>query len=162
MVESHWKKLYPMLHHLIATGRKDPAVLAILFTESFFRDSIARSIEYVAWLFLVAVGHRRADSISVGLAQIQVRHWVHFGYGRSWWSLLHFTDPIANYDVCAALVDEVRESGDHRALLARYTGKTTVYHHKVYGQFLTNVWSSELAIARVRLPRRCSEQRGSS
>jgi hypothetical protein len=88
------------------TGRTDRWVLAIMATEAYFKRPTARLLECLAWPVLSVFWPARLATLSVGVAQIQLRHWV--GLGQL--SGVRFTIPRlrrvlslrSNYDACAA------------------------------------------------------------
>ena len=128
-----------MLASLINTGREDPVVLAILLTESFFRTRLDRALELAVWIVLSVLSPCRARFVSVGIAQIQVRHWqipTGFWIVRMLRQIMVFSDPTANYDNCLSLLQgfRVSEPSDLR-LLRYYTGQVTRYHMMTYREF---------------------------
>jgi hypothetical protein len=60
---------------LWATGRQDLDVIAILMTESHFRSSGFRIFEFTCYSLLRLIRSPRANTISLGLGQVQARHW---------------------------------------------------------------------------------------
>ena len=88
------------------TGRTNRWVLAIMATEASFKRPSGRILEWIAWPVLSVVWPARLARLSVGVAQIQLRHWVALGQLsgmrftlsrlRRVLSLRH------NYDACAA------------------------------------------------------------
>jgi hypothetical protein len=91
------------------TGRTDRWVLAIMATEAYFKRPFGRLLEGLAWPVLSIVWPARLKTLSVGVAQIQLRHWVDLGQ----LSGLRFTFPRLwrvlslrrNYDACAAYLN---------------------------------------------------------
>lgn len=65
----------PRISRLTSSQRTDHDVIAIMMTESHFRGSGFRLLEYMAFRILRAINHRRADTISLGVGQVQARHW---------------------------------------------------------------------------------------
>ncbi len=61
---------------LWATGRQDLDVIAILMTESHFRSPGFRIFEFACYSFLRLIRSPRANTISLGLGQVQARHWT--------------------------------------------------------------------------------------
>jgi hypothetical protein len=89
-----------------ATGRTDRWVLAIMATEAGFKGRGGRILECLVWPVLSLFWPARLATLSLGVAQIQLRHWVGLGQLpgmrftparlRRVLSLRH------NYDACAA------------------------------------------------------------
>ena len=91
------------IYQLFAEGYRDPVVLAVIATELSFTSSWRRCGEYLYWLALTFLDHPRADYVSVGIAQVQVRHWYAAGFcsrSRVWETLRSFASPQMNYAVC--------------------------------------------------------------
>ena len=135
-VEAHWRGFRPLAVKLAVGGRTNQSVLALLATESFFRDRIDRMLELASWAFLDMMGAPAAMRISVGLAQVQVRHWRRVSGSRPWRTiraLRTFSDPRANYDACR---DFVASQGMLAAgpieVLGCYTGRVTRHHLEVF------------------------------
>lgn len=88
------------------TGRTERWVLAIMATEAYFKRPGGRILECIAWPLLSLFWPARLERLSVGVAQIQLRHWVALGL----LSGMRFTPSRlrrvlsleSNYDACAA------------------------------------------------------------
>ncbi len=137
----HWREFSSTQALLVASGRRDPTVLAVLTTESFFRRRLERMLEYISWFILDCFNCSRADTISVGISQVQVRHWRKakiVGDATSRFAMISkFCNPLMCYDACrAALGEELIESRNEKAIALEYTGHTTSYHISVLGEFL--------------------------
>lgn len=124
----HLLRVEPLFAHLRAGGRRDPLVLALLAVETFQRPRRERTGEYAAWAVLSRVAPQRVQRLSVGIAQVQLRHWVRLGpLDSSLFSVRNLRavrSPGCNYDVCAAYLRDALP-GDSRALsdvVRAYTG----------------------------------------
>jgi len=139
VTSEHWKKFVPTLACLCASRRDDPTNLALLATESFFRDRVDRLLELLGWALLELMGSPKAAFVSVGIAQLQARHWSRekgVAFVRVLRQLSVFTDPFSNYDECLGFVrrtQSVPQPG--LSLLRYYSGRVTRYHLAVYGDF---------------------------
>jgi hypothetical protein len=88
------------------TGRTDRWVLAIMATEASFKGPGGRILECLVWPVLSVIWPARLARLSVGVAQIQLRHWVSLGQLPG----MRFTPARlrrvlslqSNYDACAA------------------------------------------------------------
>jgi hypothetical protein len=88
------------------TGRTDRWVLAIMATEASFKGPGGRILECLVWPVLSVIWPARLARLSVGVAQIQLRHWVSLGHLPG----MRFTPSRlrrvlslrSNYDACAA------------------------------------------------------------
>ena len=105
-------------------------MLALLVVESLLRPRVQRLGEYLLWWGLGArLGFRRRELLSVGISQVQLRHWRALGALPSTRfsaaSLRTVLSAEANYDVCLAYLerwadwDEDPPLGD---LVRAYTG----------------------------------------
>lgn len=86
-------------------------------------------MEYVAWLLLPFVGCRRLERLSVGVAQIQLRHWRHLS---GWNSVLPSVERMyavasleRNFDLCGQLVPQGLTL---REVACVYRGEARSYH----------------------------------
>jgi hypothetical protein len=131
-VSKHLHENLPVLKRLCREKKQDKTVLALVLCEMYFTSRVKRLLEYGAWLVLTLLCSKRRHLISVGIGQIQIRHWIEQGYITDRVSILNFnvlSDPSANYDVAQKLVNC---SLTHTKLLASYRGEARAYHLKVY------------------------------
>lgn len=122
-----------LITRLEATGRTHPVVMAILLTETYFRDCLWRQMEYAAWVFLGLAWPSRARRLSIGISQIQLRHWVSLGLLPTVrWSpssLARVLSAEANYDACVAFLQQADAvEKPFRAVAALYRGEARGYH----------------------------------
>jgi hypothetical protein len=141
---------------LRARGRRDPIVLALLATESFFRPTVWRTFEYFVWAALDSLRFPRANFISVGLSQVQVRHWrranIISDTTPRLLAIYRFSNPLLSYDACLEFLNEVEVYPKSAAEIAVcYSGRTTQYHVQVLNIFLNfaNLEASACASRRV-------------
>lgn len=88
--ERHLARSRPRLERLRQEGDEHPNVLALLAVESFYRPRWRRAGEYVLWAALSLTAPRRLARLSLGPAQVQLRHWralgqldgIRFSFGR--------------------------------------------------------------------------------
>jgi hypothetical protein len=78
--ERHLLRLGPRLDRLRAAGEDHLTVLALLAVESFYRPRWRRAGEYVLWMLLSLAAPRRLEMLSLGPAQVQLRHWRRHGF----------------------------------------------------------------------------------
>lgn len=139
----HWNEFIKTVVLLQNSNRKNPTILAILATESFFRPVQYRIFEYLYWSLLEILGSAKAKYISVGISQVQVRHWLRaglvFSSANQISTIIKFQDPILNYDACKYFLEENDlNGGSGKDIMKIYTGKTTRYHVNIYSHFLSN------------------------
>jgi hypothetical protein len=137
----HWRKYISTVALFLASDRRDAVIIATLATESFFRPLLHRSIESLYWLLMDIISPKKAKYISVGISQVQVRHWKETGIISSTTSrisaLFKFHNPLINYDVCRSFIDKSNiNCKTPENILRKYTGKTTKYHALVFEHFL--------------------------
>ena len=137
----HWSGFSSTVALLLANGRRDPVVIALMATESFFRPALHRGLEGLYWFALDIIAPAKAKYISVGISQVQVRHWQTEGIlshsTSRLSSLFKFYNPLINYDVCIRFLDifDIQHEQAEK-LMQKYTGKTTKYHINVFEHFL--------------------------
>lgn len=76
---AHLRRLRPRLDALRRQGEDHPNVLALLAVESFYRPRWRRAGEYLLWAACSLAAPRRLERLSLGPAQVQLRHWRHAG-----------------------------------------------------------------------------------
>jgi len=124
----HLARLAPVLDRLAAAGLDEPNVLALLAVESFYRPRAARLGEYALWAMASLVGPSALPTLSPGLAQVQLRHWLGAGElaGLRWTPsrLARVLDPAANYRVCRRFLADrgALDLADPVRLTRLYTG----------------------------------------
>jgi len=111
-----------------------PWIVAILATEDVFRPWTRRFVEYLAWAILSVIWPARARLLSVGLAQVQVRHWAGLGKMHSVWptpaNMLTAWSRNENYDVAEAYVRSRLGSAPWtaREIAKHYVGEARAWH----------------------------------
>lgn len=114
-----------------------PTVLSVIATEMYFRGSLHRFLEYCAWLMLWRFDAKRIESLSVGIAQIQLKRWIEMGYISSYSpSYSHFKSVSSvdnNYDACHRYLTQFTsvEPTNSKELSKLYSGRARVFHVKV-------------------------------
>lgn len=97
-----------LINLMLKNGRNNSIILGIILTEMLFRNSKKRYVEYVYWIFCSYFYTKRLDKISIGISQIQIRHWRNNKYivknKFCIKSLKVILDPIANYDMCELIL----------------------------------------------------------
>ncbi len=119
------------------TGRTDRWVLAIMATEAHFKGPSGRILECLAWPVLSVFRPARLVTLSLGVAQIQLRHWVDLGQLPG----MRFTPSRLrrvlslrrNYDACAAYLEaRVRlDELDVATAVRLYNGGTNPDYQRV-------------------------------
>lgn len=140
----HWCKFVGTIKLLHKQGKNDTTVIAVLATESFFRPTLHRTFEYLYWLLLDSISIEKTKYISVGISQVQVRHWLESKLISSSTNqistIMKFSNPFLNYDVCQYFLSKYQLNGNSgKEIMKIYTGKTTRYHINIYNHFLSNV-----------------------
>jgi hypothetical protein len=138
----HLARTKRMFLTLQRTGRSDKSVWALLGTEMFFRSPARRLLEYAAWCVLRVVSPTTAVRVSVGVSQIQVRHWMSLGHlspnSGVAQALRQFLSLEANYDVAFSFLAH-NMPGEGRApqsLAAAYVGEARFYYMRILEQHL--------------------------
>lgn len=136
----HWDEFSGIRAALAASGRCEPKILALLATETYFRSTIHRVLEYLYWIVIDAINPARADFISLGISQAQVHHWRRAGIVSQTSlrisTLARFWNPFLNYDVCNFVLSTNMVNTENMAVILRaYTGRVTRYHLSVFAFF---------------------------
>ena len=138
----HLWKISRRLATLLSKSCNDEIILSIIVTEMFFRNFFDRFLEYITWILVGWIWKKRIARLSIGVAQIQLRHWQSMGYidslSPSLKSLLTVTSPSINYQACCNYLDKTGyKRGSSLLEVARlYAGKARKY----YVQILNDAW----------------------
>lgn len=124
------------LHQLAALARRDTGfstktqmfAVAITATEMQFRPFWYRFVEYTYVLFLI-IFRRDAGSISVGVSQISIRHFVSLEGTNQLQSLLFALSARKSLATCCKIIEAMDAENLDDVRLA-YNGKSTVYYRK--------------------------------
>jgi len=140
----HWNDFIRTVVLLQKNNRKNPTIVAILATESFFRPTLHRFFEYLYWSVLRLAGSEKEKYVSVGISQVQVRHWIKSGLisfsANQISTITKFQNPILNYDACKYFLSKNKLNGSSgKEIMKIYTGKTTRYHIEIYNHFYDNI-----------------------
>lgn len=142
-ISSHIDSWSPMITRLVRSGRSDPDSIAILIAESFFRPAWFRLCEYFWCQLLHLLNSERAGYVSIGMAQIQLRHL------GSMPSIEICFDPLLNYDLLMKV--HCAKGSRHLPIqgkIASHVGEVRGYYMKVILQSCQRIqW----------LTRRCTE-----
>ena len=148
----HWNTFSSTIRLLLASGRNDSVVITIMATESFFRPEPYRILEGIFWFFMDIFSPEKAKYISVGISQVQIRHWQEAGIisnSTSRFSVLSkIYNPLINYDICKVFLDkaDIRHRQAEK-LLRIYTGRTTGYHISIFEHFYRQVENKKRGIS---------------
>lgn len=112
MIDAKLAKNMTFLIHVLKIKNYSPYVLAIINTEMFFRSSKDRTVEYFAWIFLWLIQSKRVSTLSIGVAQIQMRHWKTLGFISSYKPTLSNVLTILNYQINYRACEKYMEKFD--------------------------------------------------
>lgn len=148
--------------YALRTQEFDNAVASLMSTEMYFRGEFHRFMEYVGWIIYWLLRPYKLNGLSVGLAQIQLRHWYSFGFIRSlsptWAHFRIITDPTANYAACKKYLLEKGYRADLTTndLALLYTGKARNYYVSILS-IAETIWKkySNISSNREALKRAC-------
>lgn len=147
-INSHLSSWSPRITRLLRSGRSNPDLIAILITESFFRPAWFRLLEYLWCRLLSLFSKRMAGNISIGMAQIQLRHLFQKPTIRICF------DPSLNYDFLKEY--HIQKGSAHLPIqgkIASHVGEVRGYYMKLIQQSSKQIeWltiaSSQRATAR--------------
>jgi hypothetical protein len=117
--------------------RLSPVVLSVIASEMYFRRPLHRLLEYLAWVILWGVGSKRIETLSVGIAQVQLRTWKQLGYINSCvpsiFNLMVVLNIENNYAACGGVLGRSISLSEmnHRELSRIYLGRARIFHVKV-------------------------------
>lgn len=127
-----------LVSKLIQSGRTDLNVISLILCETYFRKNTDRLIEYVAMPFLLLINQNRFNRLSIGIGQIQLRHWMrikHIKKPISIKSYLVYLSVLQNYDVIKVLIQSNLDQGNNDSkLIAVHTGETRKFHYDLFSE----------------------------
>ena len=139
MVEKFFHSNIGKINYLLKNKRTNCEVITLIITEMYFNSLIKRLVEYLAFMILSRIFRNRIDKLSVGIAQVQIRHWRNYGYISTKGKLsdiLIITDIVKNYDIAFELIKpRLTDNSDFSKILANYRGESRAYHLKIYNEF---------------------------
>ena len=108
-----------------------PDVIALLLVETYFRPTWVRKLEYALMPILRRVAADRYSRLTVGMAQLQLRHWQRFARNLS---PRDFEDPITNYEACRTYLawHGVELETEPTELTSRYTGSFETFYTRLF------------------------------
>lgn len=126
-------------HRLRKSRRDSEIVIAILAVEGFHRQHLRRWLEYLAWIVLSVFAPKHVATLSIGVAQAQVRWWVESAQITSARFSLNSLGTVltleANYDVAEFVIrKQAPPSGEDIGFLdlARcYVGSDSYYYARL-------------------------------
>ena len=134
---AHAERLARSLSSRLPDRHLSCCTLSLIITEMYFRPTFARMTEYLAWPVLYVLCRDRAMRLSVGVAQVQLRHWVLLGFLESAAPnvarLRRVLSLRANYDLVEAYL--TLSLGQHnwspRRIAACYVGEVRAFYVRV-------------------------------
>lgn len=137
------RKNIRLVNKLIHSGRTDLNIIALILCESHFRKQLDRIIEYFAMPFLLYMNKDRFNRLSIGIGQIQLRHWIKVNkndYPISINSYLSYLSVQKNYDVLNELINSNLNKGyTDSKLIAFHTGETRNYHLNLFQELKNKI-----------------------
>ncbi len=122
-VKQHLDRLKPDIYGLLKSSRDDFDAIAIVLTEAFFRSKQIRLIEYICFQIFKHISRSRANIFSLGMAQVQARHW------RMPITLFGILSPMTAYDVTIKYWEENGWLGlPLPKKIARHVGELRFYY----------------------------------
>ncbi len=121
----------------IRSQELSPVVLSVIAAEMYFRGPLHRLIEYCSWMVLWCFGAKRMETLSVGIAQMQLRAWRELGYIDSYSpNFAHILAVLSvdnNYAACRCYLARFpsSEMDKSKELSKLYSGRARIFHAKV-------------------------------
>src|SRR5437868_14032897 len=104
IMSKHLKKHLGLLTILYQAGKRDLTIVSVILCEMYFTNYFKRQSEYLAWILLTFVRSKRRHKLSVGIAQIQIKHWIQFNFmtdNISYHNLCTMQNPYINYELAS-------------------------------------------------------------
>lgn len=136
MIDKHIDKMTPDIQLLKKSNKGNNYVLAIMLTESFFRSKARMVGEVLFWMLCSIFRPKRVPTISIGICQMQIKHWVSLGsFGDEKPSLKNIFkvfDIFENYEVCYAHLSsmDMLKSCSILEISNFYRGRNGRYYYK--------------------------------
>lgn len=132
-----------LVDYLFKNSRNDIVVVAIILTEMYFNNLTKRYIEYIAFVGLFWLFPKRINLLSVGIGQIQIRHWRQLGFINKeeiLKAVIKFTNPLLNYDIIDQIISDSKvHRSDKSKVIAIYRGETRAFHFHVFNQIINTL-----------------------
>lgn len=125
-----------IITNLKSSNRNDINIISLILCELHFSSKYKRVVEYFYWAFLYLLCAERVEFISVGVGQIQIRHWIRFEFiknDKMFSSLKNFQNTRLNYDLILKIFDEfdLKKLNDNQ-IIAIYRGEVRSYHLNLF------------------------------
>ncbi|HZK71953.1 MAG TPA: hypothetical protein VFD03_10645 [Clostridia bacterium] len=149
MIEKHFLNMSNDIKFLIKSNRINPYVHVIMITESFFRNKPRMIGEVIFWYWCTLFFPRRVASISIGICQMQIRHWISLGFFKgdkpTIAKIIMLFDVISNYDVCFSYLNsnDILESESLITIGTYYRGRIGNYYYNTLQYCFTQLTSLE-------------------
>lgn len=132
-----------LIKKLLHSGRTDLNIIVLLLCESHFRNKADRILEYCAMPILFLIARNRFSRLSIGIGQIQLRHWIEIKRIEapiSFRSYLTYFSIQDNYDVLKELIQaNIGNEYSDSSLIAFHTGETRKYHFSLFQELKTRM-----------------------
>ena len=132
-----------LIRKLINSDRTDLNIIALILCESHFRKKTDRFVEYCVMPILFFINKSRFDSLSIGIGQIQLRHWIKINKKESPISIksyLSYFSVIENYDILKELIQlNLENEYNDSKLIAFHTGETRKYHFRLFQELRNRI-----------------------
>ena len=132
-----------LVYNLFKSGRNDINIIALILCESYFRKSLDRLIEYIAMPILFVFRKKRFSKLSIGIGQIQLKHWENIQEKQSPISINSFQKYLStfeNYDLLKMRVEEnLGNDFSDSKLIAFHTGETRSFHYKLFQELKSRI-----------------------
>lgn len=132
-----------LIKKLLHSGRTDLNIIVLILCESHFRKKADRILEYCAMPILFFIARNRFKRLSIGIGQIQLRHWIEIKRikspisFKSYYSYFSIQD---NYDVLKELIQSnIGNEYSDSSLIAFHTGETRKYHFSLFQKLKTRM-----------------------
>ena len=136
IVDKIFKKHIDLILRLGKLNRKNPNIIALMLCELHFSSPFKRWLEYSAWCFLTLIKSQKRYYISVGISQIQIRHWIEHKFisdKANFKNLVQFFKTNRNYDLMESLfISYDFKELSNSNVIAIYRGEARAYHLSLF------------------------------
>jgi len=130
----HIIKHVSLLVLLKSKKRDNPRIMTLILCEIYFTNFFKRQLEYVAWILLTLINSKRRLRLSIGIGQVQVKHWIDHEFISDeilFQNLKQIINPLVNYDLVKEIVESELNYGSIK-LLSKFRGEARLYHLKLF------------------------------
>jgi hypothetical protein len=129
---------FAIISILVNRKKINCSIIALMLCETHFSSAFKRIVEYFLWFILTIINCEKRFYISVGIGQIQIRHWLFYGLINDKINVSNFSkfiNIVSNYELIEIiLVENLIIDSDDSKLVGIYRGESRAYHLALYSE----------------------------